>query len=75
MDARIGHNWDAAAMQPLVVPIVQTVIVVHNIASIEIYDEYDALLENRRAAEKCLLQGFRKQITGARRPFVTGRGN
>ncbi len=41
MVARIRHNWDAAAMQPLIVPIVQTMVVVHNIAGIESYEEYD----------------------------------
>ncbi len=42
-------------MQPLIAPIVQTMVVVHNIAGIESYDEYDELTENRRAAEKKLL--------------------
>ncbi len=41
MVARIGHNWDAAAMQPLIAPMVQTMVVVHNTAGIESYDEYD----------------------------------
>jgi hypothetical protein len=60
MVARIGHNWDAAAMQNLVAPIVQTMVVVHNIAGVQDYDEYDALQENRRAAERTLLQGFQE---------------
>jgi hypothetical protein len=58
MVARIGHNWDAASMQNLIAPIVQTMGVVHNIAGIQDYDKYDALRENRRAAEKTLLRGF-----------------
>ncbi len=33
-------------------------VVMHNIAGIDSYEEYDALRENRRAAEKTLLQGF-----------------
>ncbi len=60
MVARIGHNWDAAANQSLIAPIVQTMVVVHNIAGIQDYDEYDALWDNRRAAEKPLLQGFQE---------------
>ncbi len=55
MVARIGHNWDAAAIQPLISPIVQslqTMVVVHNIAGIQRYHEYDELRENRCAAEK-----------------------
>jgi hypothetical protein len=35
-------------------------VVVHNIAGIDSYEEYDALRENRRAAEKTLLQGFQE---------------
>jgi hypothetical protein len=37
--ARIGNNWDATAMQleTLIAPIVQTMVVVHNIAGIESY--------------------------------------
>ncbi len=60
MVSRIRHNRDAAAIQPLIVPIVQTMVVVHNIAGIKSYDEYDALRENRRAAEKNPPQGFQK---------------
>ncbi len=60
MVARIGHNWDAAATQNLVAPIVQTMVVVHNIAGTQDYDEYDALRENRRAAERTLHQGFQE---------------
>ncbi len=78
MVARTGHTWDAAAMQNLIPPIVQTMVVVHNIARIQDYDEYDALRENRRAAEKPYSpysKDFRRQITGAQRPFVTGPGN
>ncbi len=41
MVARIGHNWDAAGAANLVGPIVQTMVVVHNIAGIESYEEYD----------------------------------
>ncbi len=61
--ARIGHNWDAAGAANLVAPIVQTMVVAHNIAGIQDYDEYDALRENRRAAEtqeRALLQGFQE---------------
>ncbi len=47
MVARIGHNWDAAAIQPLIAPIVQTMVVVHNIAGIQSYHEYDELREIR----------------------------
>jgi hypothetical protein len=50
MVARIGHNWDAAAMQLLVASIVQTMVSVHNIAGSESYDEYDESRENHRAA-------------------------
>jgi hypothetical protein len=64
MAARIEHYWDAAAMQPLIAPIVQTMVVVHNIAGIKSYDEYDELRENRRAAEKTLLQGFQPNFLG-----------
>jgi hypothetical protein len=72
----IGHNWDAATMQPLNAPIVfQTMVVLHKIAGIESYEEYDELRDNRRAAEKPYSKDFRRQITGAQRPFVTGRGN
>jgi hypothetical protein len=60
MVARIGHNWDAAAVQPLIAPIVQTMAVVHNTAGIESCDEYDELRESLRAAAKNLLQGFRE---------------
>ncbi len=60
MVARIGHNWDATAMQNLVAPIDQTMVVVHNIAGIQDYDEYVLLRENRRAAERTLLQGFQE---------------
>jgi hypothetical protein len=62
MVARIGHNWGTAAMQNLIAPIVQTMVVVHNIAGIQDDDEHDALRENRRAAEKTLLvlQGFQE---------------
>jgi hypothetical protein len=35
MVARIGHNWDAAANHSLIAPIVQTMVVVHNIAGIQ----------------------------------------
>jgi hypothetical protein len=63
----------------LVAPIVQTMVVVHNIAGIQDIEEYDALRENRRVAKRVLIQGFqpifRRQIIGAQRPFVTGRGN
>jgi hypothetical protein len=55
-----GHYRDAAAMQPLIAPIVQTMVVVHHIAGIESYDEYDELRDNRRAAGKPLLQGFQE---------------
>ena len=58
--ARIGHGWDAAAMQPLVAPIVQTMVVVNEIAGITSYDEYDELRENRPGAERTLLQGFQE---------------
>jgi hypothetical protein len=76
MVVRIGHNWDAAGAASLVVPMVQTMVVAHNIASIQDYEEYDALRNNRPAAERVLLQGFfRRQITVAQRPFVTRRGN
>jgi hypothetical protein len=50
-------------------------VAVHNIAGIESYDEYDELRENRRAAEKNHSKDFRRQLTGAQRPFVTGWGN
>jgi hypothetical protein len=36
MVARIGHNWYAAGAVNLVGPIVQTMVVVHNIAGIEL---------------------------------------
>jgi hypothetical protein len=39
---------------------VQTMVVVHNIAGIQDYDEHAALRDNRRAAEKYLLQGFQE---------------
>ncbi len=52
MVARIGHNWDAAGAANLVAPIVQTMVVAYNIAGIKDYDEYDALRNNRPAAEK-----------------------
>jgi hypothetical protein len=42
MVARIGHNWDAAA----IAPIIQTMVVVHNIVDKESYDEYDELRQN-----------------------------
>jgi hypothetical protein len=58
MVARIWHDWDTAAMQSLVAPIVQIMIMVHNIVGIDSYDEYDELLENHRASAKSLLQGF-----------------
>jgi hypothetical protein len=61
MVARIGHNWDAAAVQNLVAPVVQTMVVVHNIAGIQDYEEYDALRENRHAAERTLHQGFQEK--------------
>ncbi len=60
MVASIGHNWDAAVAANLVGPIVQTMVVVHKIAGIKSYDEYDALRENRRAVERTLLQGFQE---------------
>jgi hypothetical protein len=60
MVARIGHTWDAAANQSLIAPIVQTMVVAHNIASIQDYGEYDALRETRCAAGKTLLQGFQE---------------
>ncbi len=47
-------------MQPLIAPIIQTMVVVHNIAGIEKYEENDELREIRRAAEKNLLQGFQE---------------
>jgi hypothetical protein len=74
MVPRIWHNWDDVFMQPLIAPIVQTMIAVHNFAGTESYDENDKLRENRRAAEKNLLQvskDFMIQITGVQRPFVT----
>ena len=52
MVARIGHNWDSAGEASRVAPIVQTMVVAHNIAGIEDYDEYDALRNNRPAVEK-----------------------
>jgi hypothetical protein len=60
MVARIGHNWDSASEASRVAPIVQTMVVVHNIADIKDYDEYDALRENRPVSEKVLLQGFQE---------------
>ena len=60
MFARIGLNWNAAGAANPVAPIVQTMVVAHNIAGIQDYDEYDALRENRRAAKKTLLQGFQE---------------
>jgi hypothetical protein len=60
MVARIGHNWDAAGAANLVAPIVQTMVVVHNIAGIQDFEEYDALRENRKVAERVLLQGFQE---------------
>ena len=60
MVARIGLNWNAAGAANLVAPIVQTMVVAHKIAGIEDYEEYDELRENRRAAEKTLLQGFQE---------------
>jgi hypothetical protein len=60
MVARIGHNWDAAGVASLVTPIVQTMVVAHNIASIQDYEEYDALRDNRSAVERVLLQGFQE---------------
>ena len=50
MVARIRHNWGAAAMQPLIAPIVQSMVVAHNIAGIESYDEYDELRENEESS-------------------------
>ncbi len=60
MVARIGHKWDAASPATLVAPIIQTMVVVHNIAGIDSYEEYDALRENRRVAERTLLQGYQE---------------
>ena len=60
MVARIGHNWDSAGEASRVAPIVQTMVVVHNIADIKDYDEYDALRENRPVSERVLLQGFQE---------------
>jgi hypothetical protein len=39
---------------------VQTMVVVHNIAGVESYDEYDELRKNRRAAGKKLIQGYQE---------------
>jgi hypothetical protein len=47
-------------MQPLIAPIGQTMVVVHNIAGIESYDEYDELRKHFRAAETPLFQGFQE---------------
>ena len=47
MVARIGHNWDAAGEANRVAPILETMVVVHNIAGIQDYEEYDALRGNR----------------------------
>jgi hypothetical protein len=58
MVAHIWHDWDTAAMQSLVASIIQTMIMVHNIAGIDSYDEYDELRENCRVSAKSLLQGF-----------------
>ncbi len=52
MVARIGHNWDAAGAANLLGPIVQTMVVVHNIAGIESYEEYDALREKSSCGGK-----------------------
>jgi hypothetical protein len=60
MVARIGHNWDSAGEASRVSPIVQTMVVVHKIADIQDYDEYDALRENRPVSERVLLQGFQE---------------
>jgi hypothetical protein len=60
MVARIGNDWDAAGAANLVAPIVQTMVVAHKIAGIDDYDEYDALRDNRPAAEKVLIQGFQE---------------
>ncbi len=69
MVARIWHNWDAAAMQPLIAPIVQTMFVVHRIAGIESHEEYDELRDNRHAAEKTLLQGFQETSNRGAKAF------
>jgi hypothetical protein len=63
------HNWDAAAMQLLFAPIVQTMVAVHNIAGIERYDEYDELRENHRVAQKLLLQGFQETNSRGAKAF------
>ena len=52
MVARIGHNWDSAGEASRVAPIVQTMVVVHNIAGIQDYEEYDALRGNRPCRKK-----------------------
>jgi hypothetical protein len=60
MVARIGHNWDAAGEANWVVPIIETMVVVHNIAGIQDYEEYDALRGNRPVSEKVLIQAFQE---------------
>jgi hypothetical protein len=69
MVARIGHNWDATAMQNPIALIVQTMVVEHNFAGIQDYDKYDALLENRRAAEKTLRRGFQESNNRGAKAF------
>ena len=56
MVARLGLHWDAASQRVNVYPIVQSMVVLHEIGGIQSHDEFEELRRARPAAEFSLHQ-------------------
>ena len=56
MVARLGLHWTAASLRSQVTPIVQSMVVQHNIGGIESHDQYEKLRKVNVRMEFALLQ-------------------
>lgn len=74
MVARLGLHWTAASLRSQVTPIVQSMVVQHNIGGIESHDQYEELCKVNPRMEFVLKfsNNIRRPTTRTPRLFVTG---